>query len=239
MRKPSSKFFASLIEIGAGAAGGFCAMLLALTLMLAFTGEADANSKSTAAVPSAVIQFANQVIVSSDNNSLEFFILDKKNAALHVFDRGGKLRDSSPVLLGSAIGDDSVQGIGDRPINKIRAHERTTPTGRFIGEAGRNASGEDIVWVDYEAAISMHRVRATKTSERRLERLASKTSDDNRISYGCINVPLKFYNAEIQPVFATRRAVIYVLPEVKAINHVFSFAGNDQNAVARTTYPAK
>jgi hypothetical protein len=245
MRKASSKFVSSLIEIGAGAAGGFCAMLLALALMLAFipasharqleqpaSSAAEKDRGVSEAVPNAVTQFANQVTSSSDNQSLEFFILDKKNASIHAFDGGGRLRESSPILIGAAIGDDSVQGIGNRPINKIRPHERTTPAGRFVGERGRNASGEDIVWVDYDAAISMHRVRATKTSERRLQRLASKTNGDNRISYGCINVPTKFYEAHIVPVFAHSRAVIYVLPEVKPINTVFSFIANDQPAVA-------
>ena len=35
---------------------------------------------------------------------------------------------------------------------------------------GVNASGEDILWVDYDNAISMHRVRPTNPAERRLER---------------------------------------------------------------------
>jgi len=85
------------------------------------------------------------------------------------------------VLLGLARGDDSVPGIGERKIAEILPFERTTPAGRFVGERGRNASGEDIVWVDYDAAVSMHRVRATNPKERRLERLASPTPADNRI----------------------------------------------------------
>jgi hypothetical protein len=63
------------------------------------------------------------------------------------------------VLLGLARGDVSVPGIGERKISDINPHERTTPAGRFISEPGRNLSGEDIVWVDYDAAVSMHRVR--------------------------------------------------------------------------------
>lgn len=55
-------------------------------------------------------------------------------------------------------------------------HERTTPAGRFLAEAGRNADGDDIFWVDYDVAVSMHRVRAHVPAERRLQRLASPTS---------------------------------------------------------------
>ncbi len=61
----------------------------------------------------------------------------------------GRLIDTSPVLLGAAPGDDSVEGIGSRPMAKVRPEEKTTPAGRFVAEAGRNASGEEVVWVDY------------------------------------------------------------------------------------------
>jgi hypothetical protein len=103
----------------------------------------------------------------------------------------------------------------------IRDDERTTPAGRFVSEPGRNLSGEDIVWVDYDAAVSMHRVRATNKSERRLERLATPTAADNRISYGCINVPAAFYDAHVKPSFGTAKAVIYVLPETRPASTLF------------------
>jgi hypothetical protein len=61
-----------------------------------------------------------------------------------------------------------------------------------------NTKGEDIVWVDYAAAVSMHRVRANVPSEQRLERLASPTIDDNRISFGCINLPPEFYDKTLK-----------------------------------------
>ncbi len=67
----------------------------------------------------------------------------------------------------------------------------------------------------------MRRVRTTNQNERRLQRLATPTVDDNRISYGCINVPVAFYESNIRPIFAMRRAVVYVLPEVKSMQQVF------------------
>jgi hypothetical protein len=140
---------------------------------------------------------------------------------LHVFAPDGKLRGSTPVLLGSAIGDHSVPGIGEREIMAILPEERTTPSGRFVTSPGRNANGEDIIWVDYNAAVSMHRVRANVASQRRLERLASPTPDDNRISFGCINVPTRFYNEMIHPVMGRTRAVAYVLPETRDVRAEF------------------
>ena len=90
-----------------------------------------------------------------------------------------------------------------------------------MGERGRNARNEDVVWVDYDAAVSMHRVLTTNPGERRLERLATPTVDDNRISFGCINVPVAFYESSIRPMFAKTRALIYVLPDSLTPQQVF------------------
>jgi hypothetical protein len=164
---------------------------------------------------------ADWVADSRDNGGAAFVIVDKKAATVHVFDAEARLRASTPVLLGYAAGDDSVAGIGTRPIAEVRPEERTTPAGRFVGERGRNALGEDVVWVDYAAAVSMHRVRTTNAAEHRLERLATPTIDDNRISYGCINVPVAFFETYIRPVFAAQRAIVYVLPETRSAQQVF------------------
>ena len=172
--------------------------------------------------PSTEAQYlANWIADTRDNATVDFVIVDKKFARVFVFDADARLRSSAPVLLGSARGDDSVPGIGTRPIPDVRPEERTTPAGRFIAERGRNTLGEDVVWVDYEAAVSMHRVRTVNPKERRLERLASPTVTDNRISYGCINVPVGFYDTYIRPIFANHRAVVYVMPEIKSLQQVF------------------
>lgn len=164
---------------------------------------------------------ADWVADSRDNGNADFILVDKRHARVYVFDAKARLRGANPVLLGAARGDDSVPGIGLRPLAEVRPDERTTPAGRFIAERGRNLKGEDIVWVDYDAAVSMHRVRATKPSEQRLERLATPTVDDNRISYGCINVPVAFYETHVRPTVAKNRAIVYVLPEVKPVQEVF------------------
>lgn len=164
---------------------------------------------------------AHWVVETGDNAGMAFVVIDKKAAQLYLFDAAARLSASTPVLLGSAQGDDTVPGIGLRPIEDVRPEERTTPAGRFLGIRGRNHTGEDVVWVDHEAAVSMHRVRTTQPRERRLQRLASPSVADKRISYGCINVPASFFDAHIAPTFATRRAVIYVLPEQKTLQQVF------------------
>src|SRR5580765_1728891 len=177
---------------------------------------------------------ANWVAHSRDNAHLPFVILDKRDARVFVFDAGAMLVDSSPVLLGAAAGDDSVIGIGKRPIKDVRPQERTTPAGRFVSRPGRNAGGEDVVWVDYDAAVSMHRVRLVDPAERRLERLASPDPAERRISYGCINVPVAFFESVVWPLLRTTRAVAYVLPETRRVGEVFAGAYDQGMKAART-----
>lgn len=156
---------------------------------------------------------ANWTVHSRDHRHHAFIIVDKKDARVWIFDRTGKVQAAAPVLLGSAIGDYTVPGVGDKPIAQVLPEERTTPAGRFVAEVGMNMRGEDVIWVDYDSAVSMHRVLTTNPAERRLERLQSPTVEDNRISYGCINVPREFFEAVLSPTVRSGGAIIYVLPD--------------------------
>ena len=182
---------------------------------------------------------ANWVADSRDNRNMSFVIIDKKNTKVFVFAADGKLIGATPVLLGAMPGDDSVTGIGQRPIAEVRPEERTTPAGRFVGEPGRSANGENVVWVDYDAAVSMHRVRIVDPKERRLERLATPTTEDNRISYGCVNIPVAFFENILSPEFKARYGVVYVLPEVKSVREVFTTAydPSERQRLAKTASP--
>jgi hypothetical protein len=172
--------------------------------------------------PSPAAEEALRLIQArSDNAGHPFVVLDKASAHVWVFDARGQQLGSSAVLLGAAKGDDSAPGIGSRPMSAIQPHEKTTPAGRFRLEPGHNLNGEDIFWVDYDAAVSMHRLRPSKPAERRPERMASATAADNRISYGCINLPPAFYDAAIRPVFSSGRGWIYVLPETRSVQSLF------------------
>jgi hypothetical protein len=177
---------------------------------------------------------ARWAAATGDAGRRPFVIVDKAAARVMAFEASGLLRSSTPALLGLALGDDSVPGIGTRPIPDVRPEERITPAGRFIARAGTNLDGEDVVWVDYDAAVSMHRVRATKASEQRLERLASDTIADNRISYGCINLPAAFYDAVISPMVKAAPVVIYVLPETRALRDVFAMNRFDRRVASQT-----
>jgi hypothetical protein len=166
-------------------------------------------------------QIADWVVDSGDNAGLPFVIIDKTDAKMFVFDASGRIRGASPVLLGLARGDDTVPGIGDRELSTILPEERTTPAGRFIAGRGMSTRGVDVVWVDYAAGVSLHRVITNIPRDRRLERLATPTPTDNRISYGCINVPIAFYNEVVNPSFTGTNGIVYVLPETRPLRQVF------------------
>lgn len=169
-------------------------------------------------------QLADWVVDSGDNVDKPFVIVDKVNARIFVFGADGRIRGAAPALLGSARGDDSVAGIGERELSDVRPADRTTPAGRFVAALGRNFRGEDVVWVDYDAAVSLHRVITSNPKERRLHRLATPTPRDNRISYGCINVPVAFYETVVSPAFTGTEGIVYVLPEVRSMREVFGLA---------------
>lgn len=172
---------------------------------------------------------ADWVVYSGDNRNMPFVIIDKTNAKVFVFNADGQLRGAAPALLGLARGDDAIPGIGDRKLSSIRPEERTTPAGRFVASLDRNLRGGEILWVDYDGAVSLHPVITTKPKERRAQRLATPTPLDNRISYGCINVPAEFYNDVVSPAFTGTNGIVYVLPETRSPQEVFaSYDGGER-----------
>lgn len=174
------------------------------------------------------------VLNSADNEGSSFVIVDKVRARAYVFNVQGKLVGSAPVLLGLAKGDDTAPGVGDRELSNISPEERTTPAGRFVAEPGVNAHGKDIVWVDYEAAVSMHRVLTSNPAERRLQRLSSPRPEEHRISFGCINLPVAFYEKVLAPTVKSSDTIIYVLPETKSPEEVFGFRDAGKNKPPQT-----
>jgi len=188
-----------------------------------------ANFEHESASPE-VRQVADWVVDSDDNRSLPFVILDKKDAKVFVFHADGRLRNAAPALIGLAVGDDAVPGIGQRKLSSILPEERTTPAGRFVAALDRNLHGKEILWVDYDGAVSLHPVITTHPEEYRAQRLATPTPLDNRISYGCINVPADFFNNVIHPAFARSNGIVYVLPETRSLRKVFAWYDVDERA---------
>lgn len=180
-------------------------------------------------VSQTAIELAGWVVASRDSHNYPFAIIDKRNAQILVFGADGRLRGAAPGLFGSAVGDHTAPGIAGLALREIPGRDRTTPAGRFVGGYGPSIDAGRVLWVDYESAVSIHPVIGSP-AERRLERLASPTPNDNRVTHGCINVSPEFYERIIQPTFA-RGGVFYVLPDRDSLAETFpEFAQSRETA---------
>jgi hypothetical protein len=186
-----------------------------LGLACALTGySAAAAGYKEPAVSDDTRELTQWVAQTKDNGAKPFAIVDKKNAHLYIFDAAGKLRGDSPVLLGQAAGDDIAPGVGEHAQQgSVPFNERTTPAGRFEAEPGVNNTGEQVVWVDYDSAFAIHRLRPGRTFRDREARLASDDMAERRASAGCVVVPVRFYEDVVLKWLGENRSVVYVLPD--------------------------
>jgi hypothetical protein len=161
------------------------------------------------------------VAAAHDNGTRPYAVIDKPAATLYLFSGNGTFLGATPVLLGIGVGDDSSPGIGAKKLEEIGPAERTTPAGRFVAKFGRAFGRQQVLWVDYANAVAIHAVITTHKKERRVERLLSPGVDDNRISFGCINVGTRFYTGKLKPMFEKKGGIVYILPDVKTLDEVF------------------
>ena len=210
-----------------GTACGALALALALASSSAWGAEA-ATAQTVAAfdqlpsgqdVSDTVIDLAGWAVAANDSHGYPFAILDKAAAQILVFGGDGRLRGAAPALFGSAVGDHTAPGIAGLALREIPGRDRTTPAGRFVGGYGPSLDAGRVLWVDYDSAVSMHPT-ATVPGEKRAERLASPSPDDNRVTHGCINVAPEFYEQVIRPTFE-RGGVFYILPDKDSLADTF------------------
>ena len=176
---------------------------------------ADQTAPMGSALPSAsaeVQRVARWVIDSRDNAGLPYLLVDKVNAQVFAFTPAGQLRGSAPALLGMTRGD-HLLAPNSAQLAAMPPQVRITPAGRFVSRLAIDSHGKELLVLDYEAAISLHAVVKGTPAEHRAERLKSATSQDNRISFGCINVPTEFYATIVSPAFTHTKGIVYVLPE--------------------------
>lgn len=189
------------------------------------SGPSQPENSETAATLSrspATTRVADWIAASGDNGSLPYIIIDKANASLFLFDATGKALGKVPVLIGVAVGDVATPGIGGKSLAEIGPAEKTTPAGRFLAKYGLAAGRQKVLWVDYATSVALHPIPAgVSKKERRPQRMLSPTSDDNRITFGCINVPTAFYNKSVRPLFQKKGGYVYVLPDTKPLEAVF------------------
>ncbi|MEO6214594.1 MAG: hypothetical protein ABIO86_01070, partial [Sphingomonas sp.] len=84
-------------------------------------------------------------------------------------------------------------------------------------------------------SVALHAIPpGASKKEHRRERMLSPTSEDNRITFGCINVPGSFYSKSVAPRFHNKGGYVYILPDTKPIETVFpSLFAQPQQMAAR------
>lgn len=166
-------------------------------------------------------EMAQWVRHTNDAGGRPYVIVDKKAAMVFVHAADGKLLATTPVLLGAARGDEGAPGVGDRAQSgTLPFEERTTPAGRFVTQPGTNLQGEPVVWIDYDAALALHRLRPGRAHNIRAARLAHSKPEERRVSLGCVVVPVKFYLDVVEPLLGRRSGVVYVLPETQPMREM-------------------
>ena len=164
--------------------------------------------------PQAAYELARRVLETGDHAGLPFVIVHKRASLALAYHADGRLAGASRVLLGLTVGDLAAEGVGERTRNgTLRRSDLTTPAGRFESEPGRNLGGEPVVWIDYDIALAIHRLRDGATKTQRALQLASRKVGDKRASAGCVVVPEAFYDRVIGPVLGRGRGIVYVMPE--------------------------
>ncbi|TWI00251.1 hypothetical protein IP90_02797 [Luteimonas cucumeris] len=205
-----------------------------MALALAFASFSAASAEEDAAQPVAavdqlpqgqevsgtVIELAGWVVAANDNQGYPFAVIDKAAAQILVFGGDGRLRGAAPGLFGSAVGDHTAPGIAGLALREIPGRDRTTPAGRFVGGFGPSIDAGRVLWVDYDSAVSIHPTATGVPAEKRPERLASPSPDDNRVTHGCINVSPEFYEQIISATFK-RGGVFYILPDEASLAETF------------------
>jgi hypothetical protein len=201
------------------AAGCTAAFVLALAQP---AGAAESKEFWKTRPSTGARQLVEWVLRSGDPQGRPFAVVDKRNAHVYIFHADGSLAGHSQALLGSTMGDHTVPGVGQRAqTGFVPEDERTTPAGRFEAYPGHNNKGEHVVWVDYASAFAIHRLRPGLAYEARSSRLKTAQAADKRVSWGCVVVPVAFYEKVVEPVLGTARTVVYVMPETTDVERLF------------------
>lgn len=189
------------------------------------TGKTGTKAATKAAAPMTLPPAAERVrewvSASGDHHGLPYAIIDKNAAAMFLFDAKGNALGSGPVLIGIAPGDDATPGVGSKNLAEIGPAEKTTPAGRYLARFGVAAGNQRVLWVDYATSVALHPIPGNNPKEKRRQRMLSPTSDDNRITFGCINVPKALYSGKLVPQFTRKGGYVYILPDTKPIEQVF------------------
>ena len=180
-------------------------MALAITTGTTLAIPTEANAATP--TETAVVQ---NIVGQNDNQGKQFIVADKQAGTLTMYTASGQQITSTPALFGKTEGD-SVSS-KNTPSGRFETKQANVRTEGYGGSAQvLTQNGQNLQLGSSPYAI--HRVYTKYASENRQGRLDTPTATDNRISRGCINVPVDFYDTYLN---SDQDTVVYVMPETDA-----------------------
>ena len=180
-------------------------MALAITTGTTLAIPTEANAATP--TETAVVQ---NIVAQNDNQGKQFIVADKQAGTLTMYTASGQQITSTPTLFGKTKGD-SVSS-KNTPSGRFETKQANVSTEGYGGSAQvLTQNGQNLQLGGSSYAI--HRVYTKYASENRQGRLDTPTATDNRISLGCINVPVDFYDTYLN---SDQGTVVYVMPETDA-----------------------
>ena len=177
-------------------------MALAITTGTTLAIPTEANAATP--TETAVVQ---NIVGQNDNQGKQFIVADKQAGTLTMYTASGQQITSTPALFGKTAGD-SVSS-KNTPSGRFETKQANVRTEGYGGSAQvLTQNGQNLQLGGSPYAI--HRVYTKYASENRQGRLDTPTATDNRISLGCINVPVDFYDTYLN---SDQDTVVYVMPE--------------------------
>ena len=151
-------------------------------------------------------------------------IIDKKSCKLKIYDKQGNVIKTYPVGIGKNRGDNVTFGYKSQNRTKKEAGRYTTP-GEFTLDEYQSLGNNNYV----SRRDGRHKLMGLKGDNRgsegatqaihmvpnnrgeRINRLETETPDDNRVSYGCVNLLEDDYDDMVRYLGEGNK--IYILPE--------------------------
>lgn len=153
---------------------------------------------------------------AEENIKDSYIVIDKPSATLYVFNENNEIVGTMPVLLGKTKGEAPNRV----DVNDEKAVGSTTPAGKYkLGKVGKNFAKK--VSTLYEGRLlkilgagplAIHMTYPEEFKER-TEALNTKSVEDNRKSWGCINISPENFDKYIKPYFSKGDQFIFITPD--------------------------
>lgn len=141
----------------------------------------------------------------------DFLLVDKVEGRIYRISPVGEVIAEDTALVGQHRKDIAVKA---QYFENPDTGDKITPAGTFRIKKYLAERYGGIVLVFLEGpkyAAAVHRVFLGNPHERRAERLRSSRREDRRITNGCINVPVDFFNKWLEPL--PDGTLMFILPE--------------------------